>query len=429
MCGLNNSEVINKKILIHSLVFSPDGVSTAYLYNDIALRFKEEGYEVVVLTTTPHYNLLESEISKQPLRSKLGGLYYLSDFQGIRVIHISQKKFKSSILRIMGFIYWHFLASFLGLKEKDIKVILSPSPPLTIGIINWAIGKIKGAKVIYNVQEIYPDFLINQGKLKMGLAISLLKSMERFVYNSSDAVTTIDKVFYNTILPRFNKPEKLKIIPNFVDVQLFKPVEASRELLNDEIFPAKPAILKVMYAGNLGHAQDWVPLIELAKASRNEKIEFWIIGEGVMKEFLEQQVAKYSLSNIHIVPYQNRELMPILIAYADLHFIFMSHEMEGQGFPSKVYSILACAKPIMVISGSDTPIFNFLEALNCAYLITERSLVLQLKRMLEITGRLLSDKSELNIMGRNGFDHIQENYSKDIITMKYVSLVDSLLGK
>jgi glycosyltransferase involved in cell wall biosynthesis len=253
--------------------------------------------------------------------------------------------------------------------------------------------------------------------------------MERFVYNSSDAVTTIDKVFYNTIVTRFNQPEKLKVIPNFVDIQLFKPVEASPELLNDEIFPAKSDILKMMYAGNLGHAQDWVPLIELAKALRNEKIEFWIIGEGVMKEFLEQEVAKYSLSNIHIVPYQNRELMPVLIAYADLHFIFMSPEMEGQGFPSKVYSILACAKPIMVISGSYTPIFNFLEPLNCAYLITDRSQELQLEKMLEITGRLLVDKSELTSMGRSGFDHIQENYSKDIITMKYVSLLDSLLVK
>ena len=48
-----------KKILIHTLIFSPDGVSTAYLYNDIALAFKKAGYDVVVLTTTPHFNLVK----------------------------------------------------------------------------------------------------------------------------------------------------------------------------------------------------------------------------------------------------------------------------------------------------------------------------------------------------------------------------------
>ena len=64
------------KILIHSIVFSPDSVSTAYLYNDIALGFKEAGYEVVVLTTTPHYNLIESSILGQPLIKKYFGLMF-----------------------------------------------------------------------------------------------------------------------------------------------------------------------------------------------------------------------------------------------------------------------------------------------------------------------------------------------------------------
>ena len=60
-----------KKILIHSLIFSPDGVSTAYLYNDIALKFQENGYEVLVLTTTPHYNVVESQLAAQPLKWKV----------------------------------------------------------------------------------------------------------------------------------------------------------------------------------------------------------------------------------------------------------------------------------------------------------------------------------------------------------------------
>ena len=67
--------MIRKKILIHSIVFSPDGVSTAYLYNDIAVGFKNAGYDVVVLTTTPHYNLIGSTLIKQPLKSKLCDYY------------------------------------------------------------------------------------------------------------------------------------------------------------------------------------------------------------------------------------------------------------------------------------------------------------------------------------------------------------------
>ncbi len=420
--------MVIKKVLIHSIVFSPDGVSTAYLYNDIAQRFREEGYKVVVLTTTPHYNVLHSELAKQPLKRKFFGLFYESDFNGIRVLHVPQKKFRSSILRIIGFVYWHALSFFLGLLQKNVNLILSPSPPLTIGIINLFIGKLKGAKVIYNVQEIYPDFLINQGKLKLKSLVSFLRWLERIVYNNSDAVTTIDDIFYHTIEDRFNDKSKLSIIPNFVDTDLYKPLVHFNNMLYPLCFHEKKSCLKIMYAGNIGHAQAWEPLLRLAKVLSDKDVEFWVIGEGVMKHYLEEQITLLDLKNIHLVPYQSREVMPGLIAYADLHFIFMSPDMEGQGFPSKVYTIMACAKPLLVISGENTPISNFLKPVQCAYMINEKEIEDQCSKIEEIIQRLLNDKSELLNLGQNGFIHIENTYSKNIVTKKYVDLANKILN-
>jgi hypothetical protein len=119
-----------KRVLIHSIVFSPDGVSTAYLYNDIALGLVDNGFDVVVLTTTPHYNLIESELEKQPLLKKIFGLYYVSFFNGIIVYHIPLKKYKSTLKRILSFIYWHIASLILGLTINKIKFVLSPSPHL-----------------------------------------------------------------------------------------------------------------------------------------------------------------------------------------------------------------------------------------------------------------------------------------------------------
>src|SRR6202008_4884679 len=100
----------------------------------------------------------------------------------------------------------------------------------------------------------------------------------------------------------------------------------------------KKDVFKVMYAGNIGHAQDWGPLIEIANRLRNNAIEFFIIGEGVMKQSLKGEIQNNNLNNVHLIPYQSRHKMSQIIAYADLHFIFMTKEMEGQGFPSKVYT-------------------------------------------------------------------------------------------
>jgi len=128
---------INKKrLLIYSLVFSPDGVSTAYLYNDIALGFQKKNYEVKVLTTTPHYNLIKDSLERQPLKKSFLGLFYTSKFNGIMVYHIPLKKYKNSIIRILSFIYWHFTSLIIGLLLKKPDVILTPSPPLTSGLIS-----------------------------------------------------------------------------------------------------------------------------------------------------------------------------------------------------------------------------------------------------------------------------------------------------
>jgi colanic acid biosynthesis glycosyl transferase WcaI len=409
-----------KRVLIHSIVFSPDGVSTAYLYNDIALGLVDNGFEVVVLTTTPHYNVVKSELENQPLSKKGFGLYYTSTFNGILVYHIPLKKYKSTFKRIISFVYWHIASLILGLSLKRINFVLSPSPPLSIGFISLIISKIKGAKTVYNVQEIYPDLLINQGNLKSSFVINLLKKFEEFIYNNSDSVVTIDKIFYNTIFPRFRDTRKLHIISNFVDTDLYKPLNCQQLL--PEIFGKYNKNIKILYAGNIGFFQDWEPVLYAAKELLDENIEFWIIGEGVQKSYLEKEVCNHHLTNVRIFPYQRRELIPIINNHADIHFISINKQMEQEGFPSKVYTIMACAKPMIVITGEKTPLYIFLKDKNCAELITNN-------RNINFTNsirKLSNDEKLRKDLGMNGYNEIINNYSKEVIVSKYANLLNSL---
>lgn len=409
-----------KKVLIHSIVFSPDGVSTAYLYNDIALGLLQNGFEVVVLTTTPHYNLIESEIAKQPLSKKLFGLFFISSFNGIKVYHIPLKKYKSTLKRIVSFIHWHLASLFLALSIKNINFVLSPSPPLSIGFISLLITKIKGAKSIYNVQEIYPDLLINQGTLKSTFVIKFLKWFERIIYNKTDAVVTIDQVFYTTLSPRFQDTNKLHIIPNFVDTNLYRPLKKIEPIPN--IFGKENGKIKIMYAGNIGFFQDWEPVMYAAKELLNENIEFWIIGEGVQKEYLEKEVQNRNLKNIRIFPYQSREQIPLLNNLADIHFIAINQQLEQEGFPSKVYTIMACAKPLVVVTGNTTPLYVFLHGKSCAELIINNRNI----NFTEAIRKLANDRELRERLGRNGYNEIINNYSKQVVISQYINLINSL---
>lgn len=410
-----------KRVLIHTLIFSPDGVSTAYLYNDIASRLHDKGYEVVVLTTTPHFNIVPEQVEKQPMRWKVWGICKVSNYKGMTVLHVPQKKFKSTLLRILGFCYWHIVSFFIGLTIKHVELILSPSPPLTVGWMNLGLAKLKRCKVIYNVQEIYPDIL----KLKGGFVLKFLRRMESKVYNRSDAVTTIDKVFYDTIAPRFKDQSKLRIIPNFVDTELYHQVEWEGKL-NADLFPKTDSI-KLLYAGNIGHMQAWEPLIELADKTRDLNMEYIVIGEGAQREYVEEEIKKRNLDKLHLLPYQPRDLMPAILSYSDASFIFMAPSQDGDGFPSKVYTIMACERPLLVLSGENTPIVNFLEGKGCAKLITEKDFDKKVELMVEWLKSVT--KEELTQMGRNGLAEIQAKYTKEKVTDLYCDLVKDLIGE
>ena len=408
------------KILIHSLIFSPDGVSTAYLYNDIALAFEKAGYDVVVLSTTPHFNVVTEQMEKQPMKWGVWGLYKKSLFEGIPVYHVPQKKFKSTLLRLIGFVYWHIVSFFVGLTIKNVDVIVSPSPPLTIGRLNNWLGRLKGCKVVYNVQEIYPDIL---NKPETNIVHRYLRGMEKRVYNNSTAVTTIDQVFYDTIVDRFNDRSKLHIIPNFVDTELYHK-GVSTIGLDNKLFPENDSI-KLLYAGNIGFAQDWEPLVRLAEKTRDLNIEYFLIGMGVKKKWVEEQKAVRCLDKLHILDYQPRHLMPAILAYSDLQYIFMTPEQEGMGFPSKVYTIMACARPLLVCSGDNTPIVNFLKPVGCAKLVTNHDLEQKTDEIAQWLSTITREK--LRDMGIKGEAVIKQSYTKDKETKQYVELVNSIL--
>ena len=411
--------VNKKRILIYSLVFSPDGVSTAYLYNDIVLGLKKRGYHITVLTSTPHYNLTNESSKTQPLKKRAFGFFYTSIFNGVKVYHIPLKKYNNHVIRILSFIYWHIATFIVGLFLKRHDIILTPSPPLTNGVFAILLGKIKGSKSIYNVQEIYPDLLIDLGYLKNRLFIKTLKKIEKWVYNMSDGITTIDIQFYNIIQSRIKEKNKLRVIPNFVDTELYS-IKSSFSLPNE--FEKVEGYTNILYAGNIGLAQEWDLIINLAKEIKEFKITIWIIGEGVMKSYLESEVNKYDLNNVKLLPYYDRKFIPEINLFADIHFIAMNKKVEKYGFPSKVYSIMASSKPILVVSSEKTPIISFLKNINAALLVTDHSVSKLKKELLKLhESKDLRDK-----LGTNGRKEIEKKYSKQAVIDQYIEFINKL---
>lgn len=409
------------KILIHSLTFKPDGVSTAYLYADLVSELKKLGHEIEVLTTTPHYNLIDSELIRQPLKKK-NWFFYQSVYDGVNVYHIPMTKSRFILKRMIDFVKFHVLALFSISFVKKFDIVLAPSPPLTIGIVAHILAKLKGGKAIYNVQEIYPDFAVNQGFLRNRLLIGMLKSMERYVYRKSAAIVTIDEIFHGIISKRIAETEKFHIIPNFVDTILYSPGSRNNSFsteydLNDKFV--------VAYAGNIGYAQNWDPVVYAAEKLKHRPIVFLIIGDGVMKPWLKERIAEKKLGNILLLDYQPRELMPQINAAADIHTIVMNAGTDAEGFPSKTYTILSSARPIIASTGNHSPLGNFLRIAGCKRVVPLNDNEAYCQAVL----KAYEERAELPQEGQNGRKFVEVNYSKDAIASKYHQLINSIISK
>ena len=401
----------SKKLLIHSLTFPPDQVSTAYLYGDIARKFVSEGWEVEVFTTVPHYNYSQNfrVISKRGLFTRT------TEYHGIKVRHFYQRKSVPKFARAVLLLSFHFAFTVRAFIGANYSVVLTPSPPLTAGFLSGLAAQIRGAKAVYNIQEIYPDIMLKTGASIPSFVWKLLKWIEKKTYDWSTKVVTIDPVFAEALSNRM-PINKLEVIPNFVDVELYRP---NPYISNDDLdFDGK---FVVAYFGNLGAVQDWGALFKaMDYLSDQSDIMLLLVGGGSEYDRLVRLAT--ARNNITVMPYQARERIPVLMSRSDLHVISMNEASDFDGLPSKVLTILSSGKPILAATSSDTPLARLISKCGNGVRVDRgdsESIAREIDAIYNGHNNALS-----NIAGR---EFVVTNYSKEVITSRYVSLVSKLL--
>ena len=360
-------------VLILSLIFSPDNVSTAQLMAGLAAELQSRGHSLAVLTTTPHYHRDASLEARQPLRNSFLGIIRRSTYEGIPVYHVAMPdKRCGRLLRILSWGFFHLMSTIIGccIAFKP-DVILAPSPPLSIGINAWLLARLRGSRYIYNVQELYPDIAVNLGVVRRRWVIAWLSRIERFIYNHAAAVTTITDSIQNKVRQRIKDPDRVHMIPNFVAEEDVAGVE------RDNSFSRQYRIADhfvITYAGNLGLPQNLWLLIEAAKLLREEpKITFMLIGDGTEKERLRAAVKRDELANVHVVDYQPINVMPCIYAASDLFFVGQMPDAHTDGIPSKVYRIFGNRKPVLAVTPAESDLARCVQVAQGGVVVSEDS--------------------------------------------------------
>lgn len=412
------------RVLLLTLVFAPDGVSTSVLMTELALELRSLGHEIVVLTATPHYNVEPEARARQPLRRRWGGMLYQSDCEGIPVYHASIPVKGSRVgARLLDYARFHAISTLAGLSRLagDYDVILAPSPPLTIGLSAWILSRLRRVPFIYNVQEIYPDVAVSLGVLHNRTVIRAMEWLERFVYARAQRVVVISEWFRRCLLDKGVPDAKLLVIPNFVDTDFLQPGErqnffsAQHELDNQFV---------VLYAGNIGLTQGFETIMAAAQQLADvPDVRFLIVGDGTRRAWLEEQLSQRTTSNVTLLPYQPRSSVSQIYATSDVCLVPLKRGTAQETFPSKIYSIMAAGRPMIASADPDSELTWVVERAECGWAVPPddaEALATAIKSAYQ-------RRSELRAMGLRGRDYVVANHSRQAVARQYDNLIQTVV--
>jgi colanic acid biosynthesis glycosyl transferase WcaI len=394
------------RILFLALCYAPEEVSGAVLITELAEDLASKGHDVTVVTAAPSYPLGKIP---PPYRNRLFQKEFINDVRVIRVwSDISGNR--SAWRRALHQATYCLFASLGGLFSPPADIVFSYSPPLPLGVSAWFISFFKHAPWILQLEDIFPDAAISAGVLKNKLMISFFRKMEAFLYRRAARVSVITAGFKDNLIEKGVPAEKISVIPVWADSERIKPSSPRNDFSRRAGLEGKYLVL---YAGNLGVASCPEVILEAAASLSNvEDIHFVIVGEGCKKEQMMKTASELGLRNILFLPFQPRETYAEMLAAGHVHLVMLNTQAARTSLPSKIFNIMAAARPIILIAPPDSETAALVRETGCG-------LVVSLDRPDQVVREILALKSHPDLadwLGRNGRANLEARHSRSRCT-------------
>lgn len=384
---------------------------------EFAKGLKKLGHEVTILTAMPNYP--KGEIFDDYKGKKI----VKEEIDGINIVRTSiyATKEKSFSKRMRNYLSFTFSSVFQGAKYIDKQdVIITESPPLFLGWSGYVLSKLKKAKFVFNVSDLWPESAVKLGVLNNKLFIKMATWLEEFCYRKAHAVTGQTKGIVDNITDRGFDKSKVHLITNGVNTEFFKKEN------RDESFRKELGIenkFSVVYAGIHGLAQGLEVVLDAAEMLKEYKnIEFIFVGEGPDKPKLIKIAEEKNLKNVMFLPMQPKPKMPRIIASMDATIIPLKKlDLFKGALPSKMFEALSSELPIVLaVEGEAEKLINDAKA----GITVEPE---NPKAIAEAIIKLYNDVELRKTLGKNGRKYVVENYSRESITKKLEKILIDLI--
>lgn len=401
------------KILIVTQYFWPEN----FKINDFAFGMQKLGHEVTVLTGLPNY----------PFGKIFPGYGYfkkrrenINNVKVIRSLIVTRGKGTGARLFLNYFSYAFFasISVLFKLKDKnDIIFVYEPSP-ITVGIPAILLKFLKGIPIIFWVQDLWPESVIAASKIKLKLLYRLINMLVIFIYKNCDIIYISSRSFKKSILEKGVDESKIIYFPSWAeDAYLKTPdIEKVKKMLPDGF--------KIMFAGNIGEAQDFDSIYEVMKILKEyEDIKWIILGDGRKKNWLKNKIEESGLENVYLLGSFPYELMSDFFVHADALLVSLKdEEIFSLTVPAKIQTYLAAGRPILaMINGEASEIIEEAQAgftCKAGDVLNLKNNILKLKEM---------SLNERKRLGENGRKYYLRNFERDLLFKQFINTAHNLI--
>ena len=328
------------RILVVSQYFWPEN----FRVNDLVKEWVLRGHQVTVLTGIPNYpaGKVFDSYKSQPSAFKA--------YEGAKVVRVPMLARGTGGLRLMlNYLSFIVGAGILGpwrLRgiEADAIFVFEPSP-VTVGLPAVWLGKIKKAPVVFWALDLWPETLAAIGVVRSPRVLAWVGNLVRFIYNRCTLVLGQSRGFLGSIANYCDDKAKIRYFPSWAeDVFTDSSVQLAPEV------PDLPETFTVVFAGNIGEAQDMPALLDAAERLRdNVHIRWVIVGDGRKSKWLQSEVFRRGLDkHVLMVGRFPVDQMPSFYAHADALLVSLKRDpVFSMTIPGKVQSYLMAGIPVL----------------------------------------------------------------------------------
>ncbi|HKI79603.1 MAG TPA: glycosyltransferase family 4 protein [Ignavibacteriaceae bacterium] len=408
------------KILVCSHFYYPETGAASLRIQYLVKSLKSQENEIEIYTPMPNYpgNKFYKGYDKIYLKDKDRGVFYLPIFL---------PKKHSLINRALSYLSYNFVlflfSSFRGFKPE---VIITSSPPISTAFIAAVLSRIKGAKFVLDLRDIWPDIGVELGLLNNKMIVKLLKRVEKFILKTASAIIVTAEGDEENLINKETPAEKINVIYNGADIDVFKPLEKKeKESIREQYNLPKDKVL-LIYFGSFNYGMNDIDI--LAKSlnglsNLREKYHVFLVGNGDNRNYLLNEIN--NKVNYTVIDSLESGNLAKLVAASDASLIprkRIKHDTGGNT-PVKCFESWAAGIPVLLSANSESEIARIFNKCRAGYLVEPGS-VDEYKMVLS---NIINNPDCLKGLGKMGREFVKENYDRREHAEKVSKIIENIM--